>query len=138
MKFAPIIFHRSFLSHCSTVIPNLTLAIENYLRSSDQSLTWQTTTDYLRLFPRLKFSHRPIFYPILRSVGQWDAGLRLLVDIICVRGLCHRTLTLLCTLLDSSILIWCCLAVMDCSTVHKSCWQNMNRTICSCFLKLCM
>ena len=49
MKFAPIIFLRSFRSHCPTVGPNLTLAIENYLRSSDQSLTLQTTTDYLRL-----------------------------------------------------------------------------------------
>ena len=49
MKFAPIIFHRSFRSHCPTVGPNLTLAIKNSLRSSDQSLTWQTTADYLRL-----------------------------------------------------------------------------------------
>ena len=41
--------------------------------------------DYCRLppiniFPRCKLSHclifHPIFHPILRSVGQWDAGLR--------------------------------------------------------------
>ena len=32
------------------------------------------------IFPRRKFSHwpdfHPIFHPILRSVGQWDAGLK--------------------------------------------------------------
>ena len=79
--FAPIIFLRSLRSHCSTVGPNLTLAIENYLRSSDQSLTRQTTTDYLRpLFSSdassptarifIRFSIRPSDPPISRAMGR--------------------------------------------------------------------
>ena len=74
-------FHRSFRSHCPTVGPNLTLAIENYLRSSDQSLTWQTTADYLRLlFPPdassptarffIRFFIRPSDPPISRAMGR--------------------------------------------------------------------
>ena len=77
MKFAPIIFLRSFRSHCPTVGPNLTLAIENYLRSSDQSLTWQTTTDYLQLLFSsdtarffIRFSIRPSDPPISRVMGR--------------------------------------------------------------------
>ena len=65
MKFAPIIFLRSFRSHCPTVGPNFTLAIENYLRSSDQSLTWQTTTNYLRLLFSSDASS---------PTARWDAG----------------------------------------------------------------
>ena len=82
MKFAPIIFQQSFRSHCQTVGPNLTGAIENYLWSSDQSLTWQTTADYHRLSfspvassPTarffIRFSIQPSDPPISRPMGCW-------------------------------------------------------------------
>ena len=83
MKFAPNTFH------CPTVGPNLTLAIENYLRSSDQSLTLQTTADYpdyysppTQVLPLPDFSSDfPSDPPTLRSVGQWDAGIRELMHV---------------------------------------------------------
>ena len=61
MKFAPIICHWSLRSHCLTVGPNLTVAIENDLRSWDPSLTWQTTADYLQL----------LFSPYASSPTAW-------------------------------------------------------------------
>ena len=81
MKFASIIFHRSFRSHCPTVGPNchdnLTVAIENYLQSSDQTLTCPTTINHLRLLFPPMVSHWPNFSSdplILRSVELWDTG----------------------------------------------------------------
>ena len=76
MIFAPIIFHRSFRSHCPTKSHIGNRKLPPIVRpKSDMA-------DYCRLppisiFPRRKFSHCPIFHPIfhptLRSVGQWDA-----------------------------------------------------------------
>ena len=80
MKLALIIFHRSFQSHCPTVGPNFSMTVINYLRSSEPSLTHQTTADHLRISfsPDTSSSTGPIFHPIfhppLRSVRQWDAG----------------------------------------------------------------
>ena len=88
MKFAPIIFHRLFRSHYLTVGPNLTVAIKNYLRSSDQSLIWQTTADYLRLlFPPTQVLPLPDFSSDFPSdlSGKWTPALiYLTVSLPCV------------------------------------------------------
>ena len=68
------------------------------------------TADYRRLppisifFPRRKFSHcpiyHPIFYPILRSVGQWDAGLRIHIHTTLYNSLYMCMLFTLCSCVD--------------------------------------
>ena len=82
MKFAPIFFHRSFRSLCPTVGPNLrdNLSGNRKLplivgpRSNMSDYHWSPT---IIIFPQRKFSRCPIFHPTLRSVGQWDASLRI-------------------------------------------------------------
>ena len=82
MKFAPIIFHRSFRSHCPTVWPNSRDNLSGNRKLPPIVGPKSDMADYRRLlFPPTQVLPLPDFssdFPsdptILRSVGQWDAG----------------------------------------------------------------
>ena len=79
MNFVPIVFDWSFRSHCQTVGPNSLVTMKKYPRSADQ--VWHVrlppiTSDYPTTNPSSPTGPilHPIFQPILRSVGELDAG----------------------------------------------------------------
>ena len=75
MKFAPIIFHRYFWSHC----PTRTKSHRGNRKLPPIVGPKYDMADYCRLPPIIIYPQFFIRFPpdppILRSVGQWDAGL---------------------------------------------------------------